>query len=402
MLQGRTFVAIGLNTLTQNVIQIIEDSRKIQSLTFELIKSAQEEILGIFSTPNAFHRQERAGALTQAKELGSARDVKIRILTPLDEKIQEIRQPWKDKSGIDIRAIEQVSQTRVSILVVDRKYSLAVELKDDSRESSLEAIGLATYSNSPSTVLSYTSIFETLWLQGELYEKLRVHDRLQNEFISMAAHELRTPIQPVLALSQHLLSDSTIDSKERQHYLEIIARSASRLQQLTEDILDITRIETNSLKLNLEVLNINEIILECIKDAENQLSDGGVILQYAVSNNDGQWNRIKGDRRRLAQVMTNLLTNSIKFTPKGNIEVSIERKGSFLYTQVRDTGTGIDPEIMSNLFSKFITKSSFGTGLGLFISKGIVEAHGGAIWAENNPDGKGASVTFKLPLMPSS
>lgn len=388
--------------MTHNVIETIKDPSEIQDRIFDLIKFAREEILAIFSTSNAFHRQERAGALALTKEVRRTHNVKISILTPFDDKIKEIGQLWKDEIGIEIRAVEQASQTKVSVLIVDRKFSLATELKDDTKESSLEAIGLATYCNSPATVLSYISIFESLWLQSELYEKLKYHDRLENEFISMAAHELRTPIQPILALSQHLLSDSSIDSIERRRYLEIIVRNAVRLQQLTEDILDITKIETHSLKLNIELFNINQVILESLKDAEDRLDNEDIKLQFRFSKSTEQSNIIKGDRRRMTQVMTNLLNNSIKFTTKGNIEVGIERNDLFLFVQVRDTGSGIYPEIMGNLFSKFTTNSLTGTGLGLFISKGIVEAHGGTIWAQNNADGKGAGITFKLPLVHNS
>jgi two-component system, OmpR family, sensor histidine kinase VicK len=216
----------------------------------------------------------------------------------------------------------------------------------------------------------------------------------------MAAHELRTPIQPVLALSQHMLSNPYIDVKERQHYLDIIVRNAVRLQHLTEDILDITKIETRSLKLKTEPFDVNQVILKSIQDAEEQLDKKTKIkFQFMFSQKGEEANLVKGDRRRLAQVMANLLNNSIKFTPKGEIRVNAKRKDQFIFVQIRDTGSGIDPEIMGNLFSKFASKSVTGTGLGLFISKGIIEALGGSIWAENNSDSKGASFTFRLPLI---
>ncbi len=240
--------------MTLNFIETIKDPEKIQNLAFDLIKFAREDILGIFSTFNALHRQKRASSFSLLKEIARSHNVKARILTPFDDKIKQIEQLLKDEAGIEIRPIEQTSRTKVSVLLVDRKFSLVVELKDDVKESSQETIALATYSNSPATVFSYVSIFESLWRQSELYEKLKVHDKLQNEFISMAAHELRTPIQPVLALAQHLLSqDSYLDVKLTQQYLDIIVRNAIHLQQLTEDILDITKIERHSLRLKIEL-----------------------------------------------------------------------------------------------------------------------------------------------------
>ena len=256
-------------TLTPNFIETIKDPDKIQNLVFDLIESARENILGIFSTSNALHRQERAGVFSLLKVVTRSHNAKVRILSPFDEKIVQMAQVLKDEAGVEVRPMEQVSQTKVSVLLVDRKFSLVVELKDDAMESSLQAIGLATYSNSPATVLSYVSIFESLWRQSELYEKLKIHDKLQNEFISMAAHELRTPIQPVLALSQHLLAhDTSIDFKERQHYLDIIVRNAIRLQHLTEDILDITKIETHSLQLKMEPIDVNQVILKSVQDVQ--------------------------------------------------------------------------------------------------------------------------------------
>jgi signal transduction histidine kinase len=138
---------------------------------------------------------------------------------------------------------------QTSILVVDRMYSLIVELKDDTRETSEEAIGLAAYSNSKSTVLSYVSIFESLWKQSELREELLIHNRAQKEFINIAAHELRTPIQPILGLSEFL---SRRVEEENRDYVSVIIRNARRLQRLSEDILDITRIESKTLKLAIQ------------------------------------------------------------------------------------------------------------------------------------------------------
>lgn len=388
-----------------NFIETIRNPGEILALTMDLVKSAKNEILGLFSTSNGFHRQERAGSLSLAGEVSKSQGIQVRILTPFDDKIRQLEQNLKKERGFEIRDIEEGSRTRVSILIVDRRSSLVVELDDDTKESSLEAIGPATYTNGAAMVNTYASFFESLWNQSELYKKVKTHDRLQNEFISMAAHELRTPIQPILALSQHLYSqDSALDPKERKEYLEIIVRNAIRLQQLTEGILDITKIERRSLQLKLEQIDFNEIVLRSIQDAKGSFDNNNKVkINCQFSKNES--NFVRGDYQRLSQVMTNLLNNSITYTSNGKIDVFIERskEGSrvvdqFVIIQVRDSGVGIDPQMMDKLFSKFGTKSETGTGLGLFISKGIVEAHGGSIWAENNADGIGACFAFKLPL----
>jgi two-component system, OmpR family, sensor histidine kinase VicK len=141
---------------------------------------------------------------------------------------------------------------------------------------------LATYSNSKSTVLSYVSIFESLWKQtelyqklNELYERLKIHDKAQADFINIAAHELRTPIQPILGLTEVIRSRiKGEEDVELRELLDIIIRNAKRLQRLTEDVLDVTRIETQTLRLNKERFNLNQIILNMIADFEDQIKKG--------------------------------------------------------------------------------------------------------------------------------
>ena len=167
-----------------NFIETIRNPGEIQALTMDLVKSAKNEILGLFSTSNGFHRQERAGSLSLAEEVSKSQGIRVRILTPFDDKIRQMEQNLKKERGFEIRDIEEGSRTRVSILIVDRRFSLVVELNDDAKESSLEAIGPATYSNGEAMVNTYASFFESLWKQSELYKKVKIHDRLQNEFIS--------------------------------------------------------------------------------------------------------------------------------------------------------------------------------------------------------------------------
>jgi signal transduction histidine kinase len=264
-------------------------------------------------------------------------------------------------------------------------------------------------------------------------EELRNHDKIQKEFINIAAHELRTPIVPILNLSEILYSNVLLHSnvKEEQQQeeqqneilqmLQTILRNANRLHQLTEDILDVTRIESHTLKLRKERFNLNDVILKVIEDYRKQIANrnGNVKVMYEPTNGSITW--VEADRRRLTQVISNLLDNAIKFTQEGTVTVSstIKRKDdksdqvAEVVIAVKDTGTGIDPELMPRLFTKFATKSYQGTGLGLFISKSIVEAHGGKMWAENNNNNdnndnnnssnnrkqEGATFYFTLPVV---
>jgi two-component system, OmpR family, sensor histidine kinase VicK len=414
-------------------IETIRDPVQIQTIGFNHIQSATEEILIIFSTANAFYRQLIvAGGMRLCEEAASERNVKIRILTPKDDRIDRIVQELSEgrqqqRRRIDIRYIESELQTKVTVLVVDKKFSLSVELKDDSKNTSVEAIGLATYSNSTPTVLSYTSIFESLWTQTELYEQLKIHDKMQKEFIDIAAHELRTPIQPILGLSQVLQSKiKNNNTIEYQELVDTISRNAKRLQQLTENILDVTKIESRTLKLNKEKFNINEKIRNVINDIKSK--DDEVEISFDEPKVDPIV--VEADKIRIYEVMSNLLTNAVKSTKKnignygsGNDSVeddvnnitimvftAIKKYNNNTYKEdnithdeiiisIKDRGTGIDPDIQDKLFSKFVTKSETGSGLGLYISKGIVEAHGGKIWAHNNNDGKGATFGFSLPIV---
>jgi two-component system sensor histidine kinase VicK len=255
------------------------------------------------------------------------------------------------------------------------------------------------YSNSKSIVLSYASIFESLWRQTELYEQLKIHDKMQKEFINITAHELRTPVQPILVLTE-ILRASAKDNEEHK-LLDSIVKGAKRLQKLSNNILDVTRIESNSLQLNKEQFNVNDVILDVITDMKRQIVNDKVKL-FSYKPKEEVF--VEADKERIIQVISNLLNNAIKFTEEGTISVSTEVKGNSkreVFVTIKDTGQGIHPEIESRLFSKFASKSLQGTGLGLFIAKSIVEAHGGKIWGENNSDGKGATFTFNLPVRQS-
>jgi len=387
-------------------IEIIQDPVEIQKHGFRLIQQAIKEILVMYSTANAFHRQESAGAIQLLKEAAMQRGVRVRILTPEDqltletERILMILQKEAQTENIGIRYIQPHLQTMVTILIADKKYSLTVELKDDSKQTSTGAIGLATYSDSPSTVLSYASIFESLWTQTELYQKLKELNNLKDEFVNIAAHELRTPIQPILGLAEILRSK--LKDGEEKEYVNVIIRNAKRLQRLTEDILDVTRIESNSLDLKKELFNLSEMISSAVSDYNNQAAeehkDTNIELEF-VDSKEAIF--IEEDKGRISQVISNFLNNAIKFTNEGTVSVAAEvsNNNNEIVVSVSDTGSGIDSQILPRLFTKFATKSDSGTGLGLYISKSIIEAHGGRIWGKSNyPEGKGATFAFSLPL----
>jgi signal transduction histidine kinase len=229
-------------------------------------------------------------------------------------------------------------------------------------------------------------------------EELKNHDKLQKEFINIAAHELRTPIQPILSLTEVLRS--RIKDIEQLAMLDAAIRNAKRLRRLTEDILDITKIEGKSFQLEKEQFNLYEVILNVVQDYRNQQIENRTLDIQVLSDEPNKEIVVNADKNRIAQVISNLLSNAIKFTKQGTVLITIEKKkdNKEVIVSMKDTGSGLDPEILPRLFSKFASKSFKGTGLGLFISKSIIEAHGGKIWAENNADAKGATFTFGLPI----
>jgi len=238
----------------------------------------------------------------------------------------------------------------------------------------------------------------------ETAKKLTYHDKLQKEFIDIAAHEFRTPIQSVLGYSEMIHANL----KNFDQYFEKIIRNARRLEKLTEDILDVSRIEGNNLQLSKSNFDLNRTIQQVIEDYQKEAANKNVKIILDFKKNVPT--TIYADEARLQQVINNLLSNAINFTNNGtviitaykaqvdtNVEMGQQDEESIV-VEIKDTGSGINPEMLPRLFEKFATRSGSGTGLGLYISKSIVDSHGGKIWAYNNKDGIGATFTFTLPI----
>lgn len=467
-----------------DIIEIIRDSGRTRHLYLDSLTSANEEILLIFPTANSFLRQEKIGIIEALNDAATQRNVKVRILVPLHPLIEKLveQQPFllqptyntstnKENSSFrSIRYIQEISGTRATILVIDKSTSLVMELRDDTRDSFEAAIGFSMYSTNLSRILSYASIFENLWIQAELYhqvketnEKLIVQDKMHKEFISIAAHELRTPIQPIVGLSYLLKYKKELLKGKEEESLDIIMRNAERLQKLAENILDLTKIENHRLKLKKETFDLDELLYDMIYDFEKQLeqqqqqhvktkiemryynqpSVDEMIEASQIRRRLGNSIKIEADRERISQVISNLINNAIKSiddekgegeTKTGKIEITIRFANSHrhIYPEhqieynnnfdnsniidnignssdstipdtvvivaITDTGRGIDLEIMPRLFTRFATNFRTGTGLGLFISKNIIEAHKGKICAYNNKGRQGATFEFSLPL----
>ena len=289
----------------------------------------------------------------------------------------------------------------------DTAHNVAHVLKDAGYFINIIALALSSIQYNEGLKESNDRLKEREELIRIQFEKLKESDKMKDEFINVAAHELRTPLQPILGLTEVLRSK--IKDSKQQELLDVVIRNAKRSQRLTNDILDVTKIESKSLNLNKEQFNLNDIIINTITDIESNRefinnNKNNIKLVYVPQDVF-----VEADKARITQVIFNLLSNAIKFTEakgdlqgKSTVTINLEKShNNQVFVTVKDTGIGIDPEIMPRLFEKFMSKSYQGTGLGLFISKSIIEAHNGKIWAENNidKDGKqGASFTFTLPI----
>ena len=285
----------------------------------------------------------------------------------------------------------------------DTAHNTAHILKDAAYFVNIIGLALSSIQYNAKLKEANRNLIEREEVIRSQYERLKESDKMQKEFINIASHEMKTPTQAILGFSNLLETHP----EKKMEINQGIKRNAARLQRLTNDILDVTRIESHTLKLNKETFNLNDLISHIIEDYRNQIDNVHIQLMHN-SDKTSDYNEnnnlvvVEADKSRLTQVISNLLSNSIKFTnSEGSISVSSEKKDSLVIVSVKDTGTGIDPEIMPKLFTKFATKSqTSGTGLGLFISKSIIEAHGGKIWGENyiHDTKKGSIFAFSLPL----
>jgi signal transduction histidine kinase len=388
--------------LEPEYFRVINDNEEATHILTDLAKHAQKEVLFLLPNDKALTRLDRLGIIDfligKCNEEKKEDMIQVKIICPLNDAnlniVSRMLQNTTDTSN-NIRIVNG-NDSSFGMIIVDNTKFLKAELREPEAEQFSEAIGLSFYSNSKPSVESYKLFFELLWNERTTNEQFKLNDKMQKEFINIAAHELRTPTQAITGYSE-LLATEPENSKM---FVNPILRNSKRLQRLSEDILDVTRIESQSLKLTKEEFDLNDVILSIVGDYRSLLFDNEKNAKLNIIY-EPKSIIVNADKGRIAQVVSNLLSNAIKFTTKkkGAIFVMAQKKDSEIIISLKDTGQGIDPEILPKLFTKFATKSLSGTGLGLFISKSIIEAHGGRIWAKNNL-GKGATFSFSLPIIP--
>jgi two-component system sensor histidine kinase VicK len=443
-------------------IEIIANPREALKIPYTLIRSAKYEVLGIFASANTFRRQIRAGVLNLFKEV-LERGVKVRILIPADE--EQINQIVNEDGSelpprLDIRSMDKNLHTQMGIIVVDRRNSLIIELKDDTKDSSYDAVGLAAYSNSKPIALSYTAIFESLWLQVQLFkesrktnrrlgilnEKLETSNRKQKEmrkelesinkeltvmnkfkddFVMRISNESATILTDAKVLTEVLLETKDLGSLTNMQYtvVKVIYENIAKINLLVKDMLDIYRLDRGVLRLSKAHVNIANLIAQTLseEDLSKLISENNIEINQDTSR-IAPTETVYCDPERLQQVLSNLLRNAIEFVPsdgRGRITIRVKKqkqrqdredkegnkKPQEITFIIEDNGIAVTKDEEQGLFQKFYlidTKNAFTkrqkfTTLGLSVSRGIIEAHGGRIWIDETYKG-GASFKFTLPI----
>ena len=472
---------------SQGTTELLQNPVSIEDAYLRTLEAATSQISLMLPTTNAFKRQFSLGLAELIKRV-AAKGVEVRMLLPANEHIRNELKQFERIKKIKVYFIEQSLNSRSTIVLVDRKLSLVVEIKDDSQEIFKKAIGFATLSTVKSTVKSYSSLFDNYWSHAESFEKLQRADKLKDEFINIAAHELRTPIMPIVGIVEVMMGRLGDPSQQEiRQDMEIIYRNADRLKRLAEDILNVSRIESGNFRLDIIECDIYTVIEETIQEirgsfaywsrkqqlqvakasvAANAYSnsassnssvstpaasaDGTGSLYSMIMNIIGEtgthpsashdeiivfkpgyqqatqdtsegfarpakqhdaassrgslW--VRCDPKKVKQVLYNLFSNALKFSDFNSgskiFVGAVMTDAGHVKITIKDRGMGIDATIMDRMFERFASKSESGTGLGLYISKRIVDAHGGSIGAENNIDGRGATFWFMLPISPFS
>ena len=420
-------------TLTNNIL------KESQTRSSMLVKVVASET----SAPSSLSLSSSSSAPSSELEINNIiKTIKERGVTPLVNSsnvlVTKLGEYAKDKSQYSIFlqilfAVLNIGVTTIFILYIIRKLlkpifaltnatsqikrgNLNVEVKSKVNGDELSFLS-ESFNSMVTSIKNYIKKQNQLTKQLEkANEELKYRDQLKDEFINVAAHELKTPLQPILGLCE-LLRDRKTDIVKDEEILDVIIRNSKRLMKLAEDILNVARIESGSFCLKKERFDIGELVSEIMNDIEEKIVENKknikLFFELYNDNNNNKKIIVEADKNRISQVISNLLNNAIKFTDEGSITVIVGTKkinnnnnnnSNKVIVSIKDTGTGIDSEILPKLFTKFATTSSIagGTGLGLFISKSIIEMHGGTIWAFNNDDenkdDRGSTFTFSLPV----
>lgn len=425
-------------------IETIENSSKTISLIRGLIARANNEVLGIIPSYKALLRQVDIGIFDHLVKSSGGKQISVKIL--VTDKIES-----QDSNGIitigkgkyrlflrrkDSEDMNSADKTReftinemnnltlksvfsenirpqMGMIIVDKCKSIVIEPKEADSDNALAHIGMASYSNSFQISKSYATMFESLWNYSKMYdlieksiERLKTHDRMQREFIDIIAHELRTPLQSILGLTEILKSRTK--EKEIKDILVTINENGARLHRFVENVLTATKLEGYFSKIPRETFDLSSLLKEIVdlyKERFDNMKRSNVPNSKQIHFECKGFEKVcmvSAHKLHISMVVTNILENAISFIPlkqKGLITITVSQSGKDVIVHIKDNGEGIHPEILHRLFTKFASKSFYGSGLGLYNCRKIMHMYHGGIWAKNNPPNeKGATFSFRLPL----
>lgn len=420
-------------------LKVLDNPLKIQNLLISLLRSTPKEVWILFSSFTIFENTQRLfNILPILQSFHEEVGVRILVTTKNTEPInsydlapfnltkEEENDTPSGKSNIEIRKVVNTGltdfeiQTNTMTVICDRNKSLTVKFNQGKDYTSVDTfsqlIESGVYTAGKESVMPSILSFERLWYQTKLIQNVEDSVKLQKEFVNLAAHELRNPIQPILGLSESV--HDKIKDEGQKKMLNVIIKNARKLMHLTDDILDLTRIEEKILVLNKEKIDLYAYLLNIAREYQTLLHEKNNHIELEFKHNnkilldlknvakdeskeethDKKQFEVFADPFRLSRVLYNLIDNANKFTEYGCIKILVEIWENDVKFSVINSGKAIDAEILPKLFNKFTTKSFQGTGLGLYLCKNIVEAHGGKIWAENNKDPDGVTFAFTIPI----
>jgi signal transduction histidine kinase len=393
-------------------LDVLTDHEKAMEIYTELSRNIEKEALLLLPDSRDLIRDHQLGVLDNLILASKNKSALIRIICPLNENNKKIVEEISEKApNIKIIAGDKSSS---KLLVVDGKRYFMAETKKDEANTFIESIGFAIYSNSRQSIISFKSFFDLLWDSSirsarlsELTDKMKsdiLHfeeiDMAKEEFSAMISHELKTPLTVIKGYLSLLLHGGLGNLTEKQvQVVKIMFDNTECLSQLIQDILDIRKMELGRLKLNVSDTSSKYLLKQCVDAFEPTCKERGITLVDKAQADI----TFKCDVGRVLQVLNNIVSNSVKFVPAkaGIIEINaVADNGSVIFS-IKDNGVGIPKEKQKNLFKKFyqvdtsLSRESGGSGLGLVISRGIVEAHGGRIWI-NSEENKGTTVYFSM------
>jgi len=383
--------------------EVVSDFSHFKRRLVDEVYEAKDELQMVCSSTGIFEQFIEAleGLFLRIRQTQTSAP-KIRLLFPKSKKVNSFLEKTNisELPSVEIQHIHE-DEFQYFIAGVDKSISLFSEMKSNS-ERGLHDSFFNVISLKDSVIWHNSAIFESLWKQSilenrvkDLSNELNRNNISNHNFVRILAHELKNPIQPILGFSDMIQNNKRLDSDQKNELLKIISRNARKLDIMTNNILDYARMENNIFNLNLETFDIVQVIEELLSDYTIQVSKKNIKLGLDTLSKKIM---IKADKIRIIEVIDNLLSNSIKFTERGQIVISIRETDQYIVVKITDTGSGIDGKDHEKIFSKFYTTDKLGTGLGLYISRIIVEKHLGRIEGRNNTDGIGSTFTIELPV----